>query len=44
MFSLIFSGGISIFGLFSVNPALFCFVLLFSLFAILNLIEYKRID
>lgn len=43
MAGLIFSG-ISIFGLFSVNPALFCFILVIGLFGGLNLLEFKRFD
>jgi len=45
MTGLILSGGgISIFGLFSINPALFAFLIAFLLFGGLNLLEYKRLD
>lgn len=36
--------GVSIFGLFHLDPALLAFGLIFGVFAILNLIEKKRID
>ncbi len=41
---LIFSGGLSIFGLFEINPALFGFLLFALLFGGLNLLEFKRFD
>lgn len=45
MIDLIQSGtGISIFGLFSMNPAMFVFVLTGLLFGGLNLLEFKRFD
>ncbi len=45
MTSLILSGGgISIFGLFSLNPAIFAFLLVVLLFGGLNLLEFKRFD
>lgn len=44
MAGLILSGGISVFGLFSLNPALFCFLLVAILFGGLNLLEFKRFD
>jgi len=43
MFSLIQSS-ISVFGLFSVDPALFAFGLTFIIFAGLNYLDYKRFD
>ncbi len=43
MISLIQSG-ISIFGLFDMNPALFAFALAFLAFGLLNLLEFKRFD
>ncbi|WP_409433616.1 hypothetical protein ACJ3XI_03665 [Litorimonas sp. RW-G-Af-16] len=43
MFSLI-QAGISVFGLFNMDPALFAFALVFLLFGILNLLDYKRFD
>lgn len=42
--SVIFSGGLSIFGLFSINPALFGFLLIAIIFGGLNILEYKRFD
>jgi len=42
--SAIVQSGISIFGLFSMDPALFIFILTFIIFGGLNLIEYKRFD
>lgn len=36
--------GISIFGLFTMDPALFAFALVAILFGVLNIIEYKRFD
>jgi hypothetical protein len=44
MAGLIFSGGISIFGLFSMNPAMFVFLLIAVLFGGLNILEFKRFD
>lgn len=44
MTAAILQSGISIFGWFTMDPALFCFALAFLLFGGLNLIEYKRID
>ncbi len=44
MAGLILSGGISIFGLFSLNPALFAFIITIGLFGGLNLLEFKRFD
>lgn len=44
MLNLIFSGGISIFGLFSMDPALFTFALIALLFGGLNILEFKRFD
>jgi len=43
MISLIFSGGMNVFG-FSVDPALFCFGLIALIFGGLNILEYKRFD
>lgn len=43
MFSLIQSG-ISIFGLFHMDPALLAFLLGVGIFGLLNVIEYKRFD
>lgn len=43
MFSLIQSS-ISIFGLFSVDPALFAFGVVFIIFGALNFLDYKRLD
>lgn len=40
----IVQSGISIFGLFTINPALFAFLLVIGLFGILNIIEFKRFD
>lgn len=43
--SLILSGGgMSVFGLFSLNPAIFGFMLFFLFFGGLNLLEFKRFD
>ncbi len=42
--STIIYSGISIFGLFTMNPALFCFVLIVVVFGGLNLLEFKRLD
>ncbi|MEM9600051.1 MAG: hypothetical protein AAF926_03425 [Pseudomonadota bacterium] len=36
--------GVSIFGLFTMDPALLAFLLIFVVFAVLNLIDKKRID
>ena len=36
--------GISIFGLFTMDPALFAFAFIIILFGGLNLLEYKRFD
>lgn len=36
--------GVSIFGLFSIDPALLAFGLVFGFFAVLNLIDKGRID
>ena len=41
---IIVSGGISIFGLFSINPALFAFLLVTIVFGGLNIFEFKRFD
>ncbi len=43
MLSTIFAG-ISIFGLFTMDPALFAFGLVAVLFGALNILEYKRFD
>lgn len=37
-------GGISVFGLFSLNPALFGFLLILLVFGGLNIFEFKRFD
>lgn len=43
-FALIFSGAsIDIFGI-HFNPALLCFLLVFGVFGLLNIIEFKRFD
>jgi hypothetical protein len=42
--SAIIFAGISIFGLFSMDPAIFCFLLVAILFGGLNLLEFKRFD
>lgn len=44
MSAIIYSGGISIFGLFSINPAIFTFLLITILFGGLNILEFKRFD
>jgi len=44
MLNVIFSGGISVFGLFSMDPALFTFALIAILFGGLNILEFKRFD
>ena len=36
--------GASVFGLFTIDPALLAFILLFGAFAALNFIDKKRID
>jgi len=36
--------GISIFGLFNMDPALFAFALVTILFGALNILDYKRFD
>ncbi|GLQ20143.1 hypothetical protein ACFFUB_03630 [Algimonas porphyrae] len=36
--------GVSIFGLFYMDPALLAFGMIFTVFAVLNLIDKKRID
>ena len=36
--------GVSVFGLFTMDPALLAFAIVFILFGALNLIDYKRID
>ena len=36
--------GISIFGLFDMNPALFAFVLVIGAWGLLNILEYRRFD
>lgn len=41
---LILSGGVSIFGLFEMNGALFGFLILGLLFGGLNILEFKRFD
>ncbi len=43
MINLILSGGISVLG-FSVNPALFAFIITALIFGGLNLLEFKRFD
>ena len=42
LFSGIIQSGINIFGLFSMDPALFCFLVVAILFGGLNLLEYKK--
>jgi len=44
MLGIILSGGLSVFGLFSMNPALFAFLVIILLFGGMNLLEYKRFD
>jgi len=44
MSAIIFAGGISIFGLFSMDPAIFIFLLVAILFGGLNILEFKRFD
>jgi len=36
--------GISIFGLFNMDPALFAFALVIIIFGALNILEFKRFD
>ncbi len=43
MFSLI-QAGISVFGLFTMDPALFAFGLVIIVFGALNFLDYKRFD
>ncbi|MGB6228828.1 MAG: hypothetical protein WBF53_01710 [Litorimonas sp.] len=43
MASLI-QAGVSIFGLFHMDPALLAFIMIFLAFAVLNFIDKKRID
>ncbi len=40
----LFQAGISIFGLFHMDPALFTFLLIAILFGGLNILEFKRFD
>ena len=40
----IIQAGVSIFGLFKMDPALLAFALIFGAFAVLNYIDKKRID
>lgn len=40
----IIQSGISIFGLFTMNPALFAFLLVTIVFGGLNILEFKRFD
>lgn len=42
--SAIIYSGISIFGLISLDPAIFCFLMVAILFGGLNFLEYKRFD
>lgn len=42
--SAIIQSGISVFGLFSMDPAIFTFLLIVIAFGGLNLLEYKRLD
>ena len=44
MFELFLSGGISLFGLVEINPAVFTFLLFGLLFGGMNIIEFKRFD
>lgn len=44
MAGLIMSGGMSVFGLFTLNPALFAFLLFIIIFGGMNIIEFKRFD
>ena len=39
---IIQAGGVSIFGLFNMDPALLAFAMAFVLFGALNLIEFKK--
>jgi len=41
---IIAQGGISLFGLVSINPALFAFLLVTIVFGALNILEFKRFD
>ena len=41
---IIASGGISFFGLFAIDPALFAFLFVTIVFGGLNFLEYKRFD
>lgn len=36
--------GVSVFGLFTIDPALLAFIMIFGVFATLNYIDKKRID
>ena len=40
----VIQAGISIFGLFHMDPALFAFAVVFILFGGLNLLDYRRFD
>jgi len=40
----VLQSGISIFGLFNINPALLAFLLGIGIFGLLNILEYKRFD
>lgn len=40
----IIQAGVSIFGLFTMDPALLAFAMAFTFFAVLNYIDKKRID
>ena len=40
----IIQAGVSIFGLFTMDPALLAFAMAFTIFAVLNYIDKKRID
>ncbi len=40
----IIQAGVSVFGLFHIDPALLAFALIFGAFAVLNYIDKKRID
>ena len=44
MAGLILAGGISVFGLFNMDPAMFTFALIALLFGGLNILEFKRFD
>ena len=43
MTGLILSGGFAVFGI-SINPAMFCFLLIAIIFGGLNILEFKRFD